>query len=142
MADWLKIRSEYISSDISYRKLADKHKVSFNTLQDVAKREEWKKLRDEQRDSVAAATRQKAIDTISTDAASYAASIARLSIRAVGLVEKSMKNEESKADPYKVKALVTAVHELSEMAEKLVGGKTTDTEDLTPLADLLGEPHE
>lgn len=38
--NWIKIRNEYETSKISYRDLAQKYKVSFNTLQDIAKREE------------------------------------------------------------------------------------------------------
>lgn len=142
VANWVSIKAEYVTTDISYRKLAEKHAVSFNTLKDMAIRERWKELRDTTRNSITTATQQKAVDAISTDAASYAASVARLSARAVHLVDKSLTTQEDKADPYKVKALVSAIHELAEMAEKMIGGKATDTEDLTPLADMLGEPHE
>jgi len=142
VADWVSIKSEYVTSDISYRKLAKKHAVSFNTLKDKAIRERWKELRDTTRNNIATAIQQKAVDTISTDAASYAATISRLSVRAAGLVEKSMENQEGKADPYKVKALVSAVRELAEMADKMLGGKASDVEDLQPLADKLGEPNE
>ena len=42
---WSKIKAEYISGGTSYRKLAQKYNVSFNTLKDIAVREEWCKLR-------------------------------------------------------------------------------------------------
>jgi len=142
VADWLKIKTEYISTDISYRKIAEKYGVSFNTLQDMAKREGWKQLRDKQHDSIATVARQKAIEAISDNAANYAASVALLSGKAVKLVEKSMDNAKERADPYKVKALVSAIKDLADLAEKITGGKTSDAEDLTPLADLLGEQHE
>lgn len=41
MADWEAIRKEYISTNIGYRELSEKHNVSFSTLQKKAKREEW-----------------------------------------------------------------------------------------------------
>lgn len=41
MVEWHKIRAEYISSKTSYRKLAEKHGVSFNTLKDIAVAEKW-----------------------------------------------------------------------------------------------------
>lgn len=44
--DWSKIKAEYISGGISYRNLAKKHNVSFNTLKRIAVKEEWSKLRD------------------------------------------------------------------------------------------------
>lgn len=51
-ADWLKIRNEYISGNISYRKLAEKHEVSFATLQSRAKKEHWAEERDRQHDKI------------------------------------------------------------------------------------------
>lgn len=47
MADWKKIKSEYIAGGISYRKLADKHGVPFDTLKTHAVGEGWYKLRQQ-----------------------------------------------------------------------------------------------
>ena len=60
--DWKKIKKEYIAGGISYRKLAEKHGVSFNTLEKVARREGWCELR-RQADEKAAT---KAVEAIST----------------------------------------------------------------------------
>ena len=45
--DWNKIKAEYIAGGTSYRKLAEKHKVSFNTLKDIAVREHWNDLKQQ-----------------------------------------------------------------------------------------------
>ena len=46
MADWTLIKSEYISDPkASYRNLAKKYGVSFDTLKKMAKREDWPGLR-------------------------------------------------------------------------------------------------
>ena len=45
--DWSKIRAEYIKGGTSYRKLADKYKISYNTLAKVAAKENWGNLRQE-----------------------------------------------------------------------------------------------
>ena len=50
--DWNKIKAEYIAGGTSYRKLAEKHKVSFNTLQCVARREKWSELRRKAQDKI------------------------------------------------------------------------------------------
>lgn len=47
MPDWKKIRAEYINGGVSYRKLAEKHGVSFNTLKNRAKEEQWYDLRQQ-----------------------------------------------------------------------------------------------
>lgn len=45
--DWKRIKAEYIAGGISYRKLAEKHGVSFNTLKTRAKEEQWYELRQQ-----------------------------------------------------------------------------------------------
>ena len=41
MADWKKIKTEYITTDTSYRKLAQKYGVHYNAIANRAKQEEW-----------------------------------------------------------------------------------------------------
>ena len=43
--DWKAIKAEYIAGSIGYRKLAEKHGVSFSTLSQMAMREKWTDLR-------------------------------------------------------------------------------------------------
>ena len=45
MADWQKIKTEYITTDTSYRKLAQKHGVHYNAIANQAKKEDWISLR-------------------------------------------------------------------------------------------------
>lgn len=52
MADWKKIKAEYITGDLSYRQLADKYGVPFRTLSDRAKKEQWVALRAKHRERV------------------------------------------------------------------------------------------
>ena len=47
VADWNAIKADYIRGGTSYRKLAVKHGVSFNTLKTVAIREKWTDLRQQ-----------------------------------------------------------------------------------------------
>lgn len=65
MADWQKIKTEYITTDISLRKLAEKYGIRYATVQDRSKKEEWITLRDQHRTStvskvLAADSRKKA----------------------------------------------------------------------------------
>lgn len=61
MADWQKIKTEYITTDISLRKLAQKHEVRYATVQERSKKEGWITLRDQHRTS----TVSKSISKIS-----------------------------------------------------------------------------
>lgn len=65
--DWIKIRTEYETTNISQRKLSEKHDVSYNTLKDKANREKWAKSKEETHIKIASKTHQKAIEKISDD---------------------------------------------------------------------------
>lgn len=52
MADWIRIRNEYITGDMGLRTLAAARGVSFNTMKDKAKREGWSASRAEYRQSL------------------------------------------------------------------------------------------
>jgi hypothetical protein len=58
--DWIKIKAEYKTTKTSYRKLAEKYSISFNTLKDRAVREGWSKAADETRQEIATKTTTKA----------------------------------------------------------------------------------
>lgn len=58
MANWNKIRNEYISGNISYRKLAEKHDISFNTLKDRAIAEKWFEKKKAQHNKIEIKTQQ------------------------------------------------------------------------------------
>nr|DAZ12950.1 MAG TPA: Protein of unknown function (DUF1804) [Caudoviricetes sp.] len=64
MHEWKDIRNEYINGSISYRKLAEKHGISFNTLCNRAKKEEWVEKRKKQHDKINAKIEQKTVEKI------------------------------------------------------------------------------
>lgn len=45
--DWRRVKADYIAGGTSYRKLADKYGVSFNTLKKRATEEQWYELRQQ-----------------------------------------------------------------------------------------------
>lgn len=61
MANWQKIKTEYITTDTSYRKLAKKYGVSHVQIGNVGKQENWVELRRQHLDK----TLTKTVDTIS-----------------------------------------------------------------------------
>ena len=50
MADWQKIKTEYITTDTSYRKLAQKYGIHYKVISERGKDEEWVTLRSQHRD--------------------------------------------------------------------------------------------
>ncbi len=64
--DWNSIKSEYITTDISYRTLADKRGVSWRTLADRAKREGWPEERKKYCNTVVVKSVQKSATKVSS----------------------------------------------------------------------------
>lgn len=69
--DWNKLKAEYIAGGISYRKLAQKHGVSFSTLRNIAIREKWTELREQASNK----TVTKLVESIAKDNAAHKVSI-------------------------------------------------------------------
>jgi hypothetical protein len=48
MADWQRIKTEYITTDTSYRELSQKYGVHYTNIAKRAKKEDWQQLRQHQ----------------------------------------------------------------------------------------------
>ena len=48
MADWNRIKTEYITTDTSYRELSQKYGVHYTNIAKRAKKEDWQQLRKQQ----------------------------------------------------------------------------------------------
>ena len=92
--DWLAIRNDYINGGGSYRKLAEKYGVSFNTLQDRAKREDWKSLKESQHDKITTESRQKTQEKISDALSDEAAAKVRIKAKLIRMAEKWIDDQE------------------------------------------------
>lgn len=89
MIDWLKLKNEYINGNISYRKLAEKYDVSFNTLQKKARKEKWFAKRKEQHDKITTKTRQKTAEKIAEKEANRITRIENATDRLLEKIEKA-----------------------------------------------------
>lgn len=67
--DWNKIRAEYIGGGIGYRKLAEKHHVSFTALKDRGRKEKWPELKAQASQKAATKATQKVASTAAENAA-------------------------------------------------------------------------
>ena len=82
---WTKIRNEYINGNISYRKLAEKHGVSYHTLKGIAIEEKWFDKRKEQKEKIRIKTDQKTAEILAQKEADR---LLRISNAADRLLEK------------------------------------------------------
>ena len=75
MADWKAIKTEYITTDTSYRKLAQKYGISYNAIGNRSRDEKWQDLRDQ----YLTKTMTKTMNAISTKQADRAAKLVGVS---------------------------------------------------------------
>ena len=83
MADWQKIKTEYISENTSYRKLAEKHGISYQAICRRSKDEGW----IEQREQHMNKSVTKALNKISDKKADRAARLQSVADKLLGKVE-------------------------------------------------------
>lgn len=90
MADWVKIRNEYISGGGTYRELSEKHGVPLRTLAKHAKDEKWQQGKEEYGNAVASALQQKSIEKTAEAESEIAAIKSRINLRLMQMIEASL----------------------------------------------------
>ena len=86
MADWKKIKTEYITTDTSYRKLAQKYGIHYKVISERGKDEKWVELRSQHRDK----TLTKTLDKISEKQADKMARIDDLADQLLDKLEQAI----------------------------------------------------
>ena len=83
MADWNKIKTEYLTSDTSYRKLAQKYGVNATTIAKKASKEGWVSQREQQ----ANRTLSKTLTAVSNRQGSRAARLQKVADKLLNKIE-------------------------------------------------------
>jgi len=115
--NWIRIKTEYINTNISYRKLAEKYQVSFPTLRDRAKNENWVNLRNRQHDKTVTKTLQKTAEKISEQEADYTVNIKKINYRLASVVSWMLNQKEviEEFRPSDIKQLTGALKDIKEI---------------------------
>ena len=79
--DWIKIKTEYVTTDTTYRELAEKYGISQTQVANHSKDEGWRKLREEHLQNIC----KKALNTVANQ---QAGRMARLQTVADKLLDK------------------------------------------------------
>ena len=112
MADWQAIKTEYITTDTSYRKLAQKYGVSTTQICNVGRDEKWV----EQREQYLNKTTAKTLEKISQQEANRAAKIHSVADKLLLKIEAMVDAVEPEDIPAKaIRALTAAVKDLKEI---------------------------
>lgn len=119
--DWNAIRAEYIGGGTSYRKLAEKHQVSFMVLKTRAKKEDWPGLRTQAEHKASTEATQKAAEAAADNATIAADLKKRLLLRLQRIEEKypfdatEVRTHEGKSTVvFRIRDLAAAYKDLTE----------------------------
>jgi hypothetical protein len=86
MADWQAIKTEYITTDTSYRKLAQKYGIHYKVISERGKDEKWVELRSQHKDK----TLTKTLEKISSKQADKMARIDKLTDKLLDKLEQAI----------------------------------------------------
>lgn len=112
MADWQAIKTEYITTQTSYRKLAQKYGVSYQAICHRSKEEGWIDLREQHKNK----TISKTLEKISQQEANRAARIHTVADKLLDKIEAMVDAVEPEDIPAKaIRALTAAVKDLKEI---------------------------
>ena len=106
--DWKRIKAEYIAGGTSYRKLAEKYKVSLSALRSIAERENWVELKAQTQHKIST----KLTETVSDIGAKQAVDIINVADK---LLEKIGAIAETCDDPDSIKKLTSAIKDLKDI---------------------------
>ena len=132
MADWQAIKTEYITTDTSYRKLAKKYGIHYKVISDRGKDEKWVELRSQYRDK----TLTKTLDKMSSKKADKMARIDDLADKLLEKLEQAITELDRHIITHKNKVETAGVEETTEYREAVEGG-VVDRQGLKQLASAL-----
>lgn len=119
MEDWLKIKTEYITTDTSYRKLAEKYGVHYQTICARSKAEGWILLREQYQNR----TITKTVEQISNKTAKQAAAkVGDLADKLLVKLEKAIDELDLQVTTHKIKTERGSTEETTEFRVAVPGG--------------------
>lgn len=134
MDEWLKIKTEYITTDTSYRKLAEKYGVNYQTICARSKAEGWIQLREQHRNR----TLTKTMNKISRKQAEQAAKIGDLADKLLIKLEQAIDELDLQVATHKIKTEDGNTEQTMEFKVATEGG-TVDRAGLRQLTAALRE---
>ena len=110
--DWVEVKTEYITTATSYRKIADKYGINPKDIYLRGRQEGWVDARKEYMDKVTAKAIQKAVDQQADKMARFTTVSDKLLNRIERLIEES---EEGNITAKDIRSLTAAVKDLKEI---------------------------
>jgi len=102
--DWVKIKQEYIESNITLEELAKKHTVSFSTIRQKSAKEGWTTEKNIFRTKIEQKYQEKQSDLLASEASSFDNLCLRVARSAIGIIEKQINTLQEQMKNSKVDA--------------------------------------
>ncbi len=141
--DWESIKNEYIYTNTSYRKLAEKHGVSFNTLKCTAVKNGWAKQKKKEHHKITTRTQQKTVEKISNQEVDRITKILELTDKLTPKIEKAISQLEKTivegktiptlVDTYRMRQITQTLKDLKDLARE------DNTNDMAKLDEVLSK---
>lgn len=138
--DWIAIRNEYASTDISTRELAEKYGISYNTVKDRASREKWAEMRDDQHRKITAKTQQETAKVVAKDEAGRVARLLRIADRLMDKTEQALGELDQQAVKHveKVKTSISERDDDGKPIRREVEREIVSLETIDSIVDRRG----
>lgn len=107
--DWNKIKAEYIAGGTSYRKLAEKHGVTFAVLRRVAESEGWVELKAQAKHKA----NTKIVNSVATDMAKKSVKLNDVADKLLDKISELLDNFE--LDTQGIKHLTSAIKDIKDI---------------------------
>lgn len=133
--DWVAIHNEYITTQISYRKLCKKYGISFITLQQRATREKWVEEKGKTHIKLMSKTCQKTVEKVARAGANKLAKEFRAANMISDIINKALKDPDQFCKHLVQRREKTDLSESAWVAEELF--TVVDTKRLKDLASAL-----
>ena len=106
-ADWIKLRTEYISGTGSYRELSEKHGVPESTIRKRGAKDGWVAAKEEQRNRICSEAEQKAAEKNAEALSEEAAIKSRIRLKLMKMAENWVNAQgEQVKDPSEYRKMV------------------------------------
>lgn len=112
--DWILVKTEYETTQISQRKIAAKYNISYSTLKYRATQEKWAKNKEKKLGKIDAKLTQKTINNVIADKEKVLKTHFNISQKFIDMITNTLK-ENPYLDDKKVLNYVTAIEKLQRM---------------------------
>lgn len=133
MVDWMEIKTEYITSDISLQELSRKYSVAQSTIRKRSANEHWVEQREEHRNNVGTLTAQKTAEKIAEAEAEISAVKSRARLKIWAEIERRILNPSEEMDGADFRRMVQNYCDMLGTEPKDTG----DTDALKKAKELL-----